>query len=212
MEYTEVLNGGGSGWRGLQRLGGHAQVQRILRTRHEYPEVIVAAYETRGQEDLMTLPGESWSWQRRAKEHLLHHCGHFRTLRRVIVMIAGTLVEGTIGGFERQHEMLCQIYRILKSGAEDNGHDLVWGWPLLGLSDPDVRPDVQWSPAETSTVVAWHRKAAAVESAKKQLMTPIGKATPKVKNELTLARFSRTWRCKARQHDQLATTAHDRHS
>ena len=33
-EHTEVLNGGGSGGRGLQRQGGHAQVQRILCTRH----------------------------------------------------------------------------------------------------------------------------------------------------------------------------------
>ena len=29
------------------------------------------------REDLMTLLGESWSWQRHAKEHLLHHCGSF---------------------------------------------------------------------------------------------------------------------------------------
>ena len=100
-------------------------------------------------------------------------------------MVAGALDEGRIGGFERQHAMLCQIYRILESGAKDNGHDLVWGWPLLGLSDPDARPDVHWSPAEASAVIAWHREAAALETAKKQLMTPIGKATPKVKSELS---------------------------
>ena len=76
--------------------------------------------------------------------------------------------------------MFCQIYRILESGAKDDGHDLVWGWPLLGLSDRDV----QWSPAQASAVVAWHREAAALESAQEQLMTPIGKATPKVRNEL----------------------------
>ena len=34
-EHTEVLNGSGCGGRGLQRLGGHAQAQRILRTRRE---------------------------------------------------------------------------------------------------------------------------------------------------------------------------------
>ena len=31
------------------------------RTRHEFPGVITAAHETRVREDLMTLPGESWS-------------------------------------------------------------------------------------------------------------------------------------------------------
>ena len=37
MEYTEVPNGGGKGGRGLQRLGGHAHVQRILRTPSRMP-------------------------------------------------------------------------------------------------------------------------------------------------------------------------------
>ena len=36
---------------------GGAHVQHFLRTRHEYPGVIVAAHETRVREDLMTLPG-----------------------------------------------------------------------------------------------------------------------------------------------------------
>ena len=105
-------------------------MQRILRTRHEYPGV--AAHETRVREDLMTLPVESWSWQRHAKEHLLHHCGHLRTLRRVIVMATGAVDEGRIGGFERQHAMLCQIHGILESAAKDSGHNLTWGSPWLG--------------------------------------------------------------------------------
>ena len=54
-----------------------------------------------------------------------HHRVHFRTLRRVIVMIAGNLDEGRIGGFQQQHAILCQTY-----------------------SDPDPQPDVHWSPAE----------------------------------------------------------------
>ena len=78
--------------------------------------------------------------------------------------------------------MLCQIHGILESAAKDGGHDLVWGWPLLGLSDPDAIPDAQWSPAEAS-VIAWHKEAATLETAKKQLMTSTGKATPKAKSE-----------------------------
>ena len=45
-EHTDVLNGGGSGGRGLQRLGGHAQMHCILRTHHEYFGIIIAARET----------------------------------------------------------------------------------------------------------------------------------------------------------------------
>ena len=88
-------------------------------------------------------------------------------------MVAGALDEGRIGALERQQAMLCQIYGILGSAAMDSGHDLAWRWPLLGLSDQDARPDVHWSPAEASAVIAWRREAAALESAKKQLMTPV---------------------------------------
>ena len=75
--------------------------------------------------------------------------------------------------------MLCQIYGILESAAKDSGCDLAWSWPLLGLSDPDSRPD------EASAVSAWHRVAAALDSAKQELMTPVGKASSKVKSELS---------------------------
>ena len=108
-------------------------MERIPRTSQEYPGVIIA-HGTRVREDLMTFHGESWSWQRHAKEHLLHHGGHFRTLRRVIVMVTGALDEGRIGGFERHHAMFCQICGMLES-AKDSGHDLTWIWPLLGLSE-----------------------------------------------------------------------------
>ena len=47
--------------------------------------------------------------------------------------------EGRIGGLERQHAMVCQISRLLEFPAKDSGHDLAWGWPLLGLSDPNAR-------------------------------------------------------------------------
>ena len=97
-------------------------------------------------------------------------------------MVARALDEGRIGGFERQHAMLFQIYGTLESAATDSGHDL--GLAVArGMSDPDARLGVHWSPAEASAVIAWHREAAALQTAKKQLMTPIGKATPKVKSE-----------------------------
>ena len=92
MEFTEVLNGSGSGGRGILRLSGRPQVQRILCTRHEYPGVIMAAHQTRVREDLATLTGESWS--------CFHQCGHFRTLRRATVMISGAFDECRVAGFD----------------------------------------------------------------------------------------------------------------
>ena len=86
----------------------------------------------------------------------LHHCGHLRSLRGVIVMVTGDLDEGRIGGFERQHALVCQICRVCHKGQ------------LRGLSDSNARPDVHWLPAEASAVVALHREAAALETARKQ--------------------------------------------
>ena len=78
------------------------------------------------RKDLMTLVGESWSWQRHGTEHLLCHCSHFRTPRRVIVMVAGALDEGRIDSVR-----LCQIHGVLESARKDSGHDSTWQWPLF---------------------------------------------------------------------------------
>ena len=50
------------------------------------------------------------------------------------------------------------MYGMLESAAEGSGHNLTRGRPLLGLSDPDARPDVQWSPAEALAISAWQRE------------------------------------------------------
>ena len=147
----------------------------------------------------MTLLGKSWSWQRHAKEHLLHHCGHFRTLRRVFMIVAGGVDAGRIGGFERQQALMCQIRGILDSAPKDGGHDLTLGWALVCLSIPDARPDVQWSPADASAVIAWYREAAALEMAKKQLVAPTGTGTPKVKSENLLDRSQKQIRAAAKE-------------
>ena len=176
MEYTEVLTGGGSG--GPQRLGGRAQMQRILRTRHEYPGLIIAAHETRVREDRMTFPWEVatsrkgtppsslWAFPDSTKRH--------RDDRRSPPQGQNRRIRTT--------RYVEPDFRDTRSWSE--GH---WRKSGVGLSVARTvrsRPDVHWSPAEASAVVAWHREADALESAKKQLMTPIGKATPKVKNEL----------------------------
>ena len=68
----EVPVGNGSGEEGLHRLGGLAQVQRILSTRHECLGSVPATQEERVRKDLMTRLRECWIRQ----QHLLRHCGH----------------------------------------------------------------------------------------------------------------------------------------
>ena len=111
---------------------------RILRIRHGYPGVIMAALEARVREDLTTLPEESASWELHAEEYPLQHCGHLRRLSGVIVMVTGDLDEGRIGGFERQ---------VRRSAAKDSRLDC----------PPDARPDVHWLPAEAPAVIAWRQ-------------------------------------------------------
>ena len=96
--------------------------------------VVIAALEARVREDLTTLPEESGSWERHAEEYPSSPLGHLRSLRGVIVRVTGDLDEGRIGGFERQHATLSDLgdARACSKGQ------------LLGLSDPDARPDVHW--------------------------------------------------------------------
>ena len=146
MEYTKAPIGGGSrGGEGLQRLGNHAHVQRTLRTREECLGIITATHEKRVRKDLLALLRERWSRQ----PPLLQHCGHFRTLRGVIVVVAEPPSEKSIGEFERQCAMLYQICGILEYAAKDKSRG----------SSVRPRPDVHMPPVEVSAVVAWHREA-----------------------------------------------------
>ena len=51
---------------GAARLGGQALIARVVRTRKEKPEVVVAAHESRVRRDLSVLVCEAWSWRRHA--------------------------------------------------------------------------------------------------------------------------------------------------
>ena len=58
-------------------------------------------------------------------------------------------------------------------------------WPRLDMVLAVVRTVPRrptGRPLVARAVIAWHREAAALETAKKQLVTPIGKATPMIKS------------------------------
>ena len=98
-------------------------------TKTEYIEVLIgggsggeifsAMHEKRVRKDLLTLLGQCWS--------RLHHCGHFRSLRRVVVIVEGSVDEDRIGGSERQCAMLYQICGILEHAAKDRGPGFALG-------------------------------------------------------------------------------------
>ena len=72
------------------------------------------------------------------------------------VMVTGDLDEGRIGGAERHHAIVCQIYGMLESAAKASCSD-------CPTPTPTRRPG---PPAEA--VIAWHREAAALETAKQE--------------------------------------------
>ena len=73
--------------------------------------------------------------------------------------------------------MLSRIYGILDSASEGQ-------WPRFGLGvTPTPCQTSTGHPPEPAAVIAWQRAAAALETAKTQLMAPTGKGTPKVKSK-----------------------------
>ena len=113
------------------KLGGRALLEKVRKTREEYPAIILASREAGVKKDLGSPPGESWSRTRHAYEEVIDHCGHFKSLKRFICMVAAALDEGRAGSLERQQAMLCQIYTVCESAAKDPSHDLA-----LGLARP----------------------------------------------------------------------------
>ena len=143
-EYVEVLTDGGSGEEGLHRLGGHAHVQHIRRTRHECPGITAAAHETRVWEDLTTP-------------------------------LEGALEPAAPGSFDESEAVCCALGVRSAELSSTQRRTMATIWP-------EVRP---WSgcPAPTlDQIFAWRREAAALETARKRLMTPTGEGTPQAKS------------------------------
>ena len=96
----------------VERLGGHAQVQRILRTRCGAREESTGGSDDSSRRFLElaalcsgTPLSSLWSFPNSTKSH--------RDGRRA-------LYKGRIGGFERQHAVLCQICGILGPATKDS--------------------------------------------------------------------------------------------
>ena len=103
------------------------------------------------------LPGDSWCVRLHAERHLLPAAGSFTTLKRMSMMIACALDEGRTRGGQAQHAFLYQCYRVCELACLEDGHELEFGWPLLGIDDPGGRARSGLAPAEAATLAAWHR-------------------------------------------------------
>lgn len=156
--YGEYLGGSGGGAGG----GGgdfsrSANLERVLATRRQHPEVVIAANDRAIQDSLHVLPGESWSVSRHARQDVIPQCGGFSTLRRVVAVLAAALDEGRLRGGLHQHAFLYHAYRVFELAAAAEDHDVAWSWPLLGIDDPAGRPRAGLAPVESAGLAAFHR-------------------------------------------------------
>lgn len=152
--------------RGVGGVGGHTHLERLIATRRRHPEVVIAANKEAIRESLGTLPGESWSHRLHAERHLLPHAGSFTTLKRMATILAAALDEGRVRGAAHQHAFLYHAYRVVESACLDGGHDMAWGWPLLGVDDPGGRPRGGLAPVEAATLAAFHRDRQTLDAAR----------------------------------------------
>ena len=151
---------------GAARLGGQALIARVGRTRKERPEVVVAAHESRVRRDLSVLDGEARFWRRHADVCLLPRCGSFRSLKWFIAMTAAALDEGRSGSLQRQNALLHHINAVLESASQDSSHEMQWGWPILGIQDPEGPSLAPWVPQNRSRLP---QKRVALDAAHKSM-------------------------------------------
>ena len=146
---------------------GLVNLERLIATRRAHPEVIVASNEQAIREQMRSLPGEAWSVSRHAEREVLPYCGSFVTLKRMVAILAAALDEGRTRGALHQHAFLYHAYRVVESAAVSEGHDLAWGWPLLGVDDPGGVPRGGLAPVERAGLAAYHRDRQALTAAQR---------------------------------------------
>jgi hypothetical protein len=175
-EYAELWNGESA--RSATKPTGLLAIEKIRRTRELHPEVVIVSHEKTARQVMGVLPGEAWSWRRHCADQVLPHVRTFRTLRRMLVAVAAGLDEGRMGGPDRMAAYFHHLYRVLESAAKEPGHDMAWGFPILGIEDPDAsRARAGWAPAEDAALAAYHKEEHLMEQVRRSLMKGSGKGS-----------------------------------
>ena len=145
------LSSGGGG-----RLGV-TQIEKLKRSREQRPELTSSAHEKEVMEDLKVLPGEAWSYSRHAEQMVLPQAAGYHGLRKTIVILASALDLHRAKGPEHARAFVAQAYKAAQCAASHPQHQWGYGWPLLGIPDPDGAAKPGYTSAEASALSAWHR-------------------------------------------------------
>ena len=94
----------------------------------------------------------------------------------MLAAVAAGLDEGRTGGPDRMAAYFHHLYRVLESAAKEPGHDLAWGFPILGIEDPDAgRSKAGWAPAEDAALAAYRKEEQLTEQVRRSLLRGGGK-------------------------------------
>ena len=85
-------------------------------------------------------------------------CGNFATLSRMLTIMSAALDEGRLRGAVVQRAFLWHAYRVLELAAVSEGHDLAYGWPLLGIPDPGGNRRLGVAPVGQASLASFHRE------------------------------------------------------
>ena len=66
---------------------------------------------------------------------------------------------------ERAFAFAAQAYKAAHAAALHPSKEWKYGWPLLGLEEPDMPARVPYTPAEFAALAAWHKDLAVIEKA-----------------------------------------------
>ena len=136
---------------------GATQIERLRMSREKRPELTVAAHEKELMRDLSVLPGESWSYRRHAEQLVMPQAAGYHGLRKTIAILAEALDLHRVKGADHSRAFLSQAYKAAQCAALHPQKQWGYGWPLLGIADPDGQARPGYTPAESSALAAWHR-------------------------------------------------------
>ena len=162
----EPLEGAATTLEELEQLGishdlgakmGAAQLERLRLTREARPELVSLAHEKEIQRALKVLPGEAWSYGRHAREHVLPAAAGHHGLRKFVTILAHALDIGRTQGSDHMTAFVHQAYKAAEGAALHPQKQWTYGWPLLGIDDPDGLARPGFSPAEHAALAAYHK-------------------------------------------------------
>ena len=114
-----------AGLSGVDRLDGASLNAKVIKTRECRPDVLLERHFRRVKQQLRVLAGEARSFSRYNDQMVQGHCGNFKTLRRMLAAVAGTMDEHRTASAERAVAMTSRLYLKLRPwipSTNSNGH------------------------------------------------------------------------------------------